>query len=53
MLHEVNHRTKNTLQAAGSLLALQAGATSSAQVRIALLDSYARLQLLAKVHELL
>jgi two-component sensor histidine kinase len=53
MLHEVNHRTKNTLQAAGSLLVLQASATSSAQVRVALLDSYARLQLLAKVHELL
>jgi two-component sensor histidine kinase len=53
MLHEVNHRTKNTLQAAGSLLVLHANATSSAQARIALLDSYARLQLLAKVHELL
>ena len=53
MLHEVNHRTKNTLQAAGALLALHAGATSSAPVRLALLDSYARLQLLAKVHELL
>ena len=53
MLHEVNHRTKNTLQTAGSLLVLHASATSSAQVRMALLDSYARLQLLAKVHELL
>lgn len=53
MLHEVNHRTKNTLQTAGSLLVLQASATSSPQVRTALLDSYARLQLLAKVHELL
>jgi Signal transduction histidine kinase len=53
MLHEVNHRTKNTLQAAGSLLVLHARATASAQVRMALLDSYARLQLLAKAHELL
>lgn len=53
MLHEVNHRTKNTLQAAGALLSLQASVTSSAEVRMALLDSYARLQLLAKVHELL
>lgn len=53
MIHEVNHRTKNTLQAAGALLAVHAGATASAQVRSALLDSYARLQLLAKVHELL
>jgi two-component sensor histidine kinase len=53
MLQELNHRTKNTLQTAGSLLVLQARATSSAQVRTALLDGYARLQLLAKVHELL
>jgi two-component sensor histidine kinase len=53
MLDEVNHRTKNTLQTAGSLLSLQARATSSAQVRMALLDGYARLQLLAKAHELL
>ena len=53
MLNEVNHRTKNTLQTAGSLLVLQARATSSAQARTALLDGYARLQLLAKVHELL
>jgi two-component sensor histidine kinase len=53
MLHEVNHRTKNTLQTAGALLVLQASATPSAQVRMGLLESYARLQLLAKVHELL
>lgn len=53
MLNEVNHRAKNTLQTAGSLLVLQASATSSTQVRTALLDGYARLQLLAKVHELL
>ena len=53
MINEVNHRTKNTLQAAASLLVLHARATSSAQVRSALLDSYARLHLLAKVHELL
>lgn len=53
MMREVNHRTKNTLQAAASLLVLHARATASTQVRLALLDSYARLQLLAKVHELL
>jgi two-component sensor histidine kinase len=53
MLQEVNHRTKNTLQMAASLLVLQANATPSAEARIALLDSYARLLLLAKVHELL
>ena len=53
LIQEVNHRTKNTLQAAASLLFLHARATSSTQVRSALLDSRARLQLLAKVHELL
>jgi two-component sensor histidine kinase len=50
---EVNHRTKNTLQAASALLSLQARASSSAQVRQALLDSHQRLQLLAEVHALL
>jgi two-component sensor histidine kinase len=49
----VNHRTKNTLQRAGALLVLHANAAPSTQARMALLDSYARLQLLAKVHELL
>jgi two-component sensor histidine kinase len=53
LLHEVNHRAKNTLQLAGSLLTLHAQAASSAQVREALLASHARLQLLAKAHELL
>lgn len=53
MIHEVNHRAKNTLQAAGALLSVHARATASEQVRLALLDSRARLQLLAKVHELL
>jgi two-component sensor histidine kinase len=53
MIHDVNHRAKNTLQAAGALLSVHARATASEQVRLALLDSHARLQLLAKVHELL
>jgi two-component sensor histidine kinase len=53
MIDEVNHRTKNTLQAASSLLTMQANATSSLEVRRALLDSHARLQLLAQVHALL
>lgn len=53
MLHEVNHRTKNTLQTAASLLSFHARATSSAPVRDALLESNCRLQLLAKAHELL
>lgn len=50
---EVHHRVKNTLQMAGNLLALQARASSSAEVRAALEESYERLHVLAKVHELL
>ncbi|MBM0104988.1 ATP-binding protein [Steroidobacter sp. S1-65] len=53
MANEVNHRTKNTLQAASALLTMQAKATSSAEARRALLDGHARLQLLAEVHSLL
>jgi len=53
MIDEVNHRTKNTLQAASALLAMHANATSSVEARRALLDSHARLQLLAHVHALL
>lgn len=53
MIDEVNHRTKNTLQIASALLAMQANATSSVDARRALLDGHARLQLLAKVHALL
>lgn len=53
MIQEVNHRTKNTLQVAASLLSLHARATASAEVRGALLVSHGRLQLLAKAHELL
>lgn len=53
VIHEVNHRTKNTLQTAASLLSVHARSTASAQVRTALLDCYGRLQLLAKAHELL
>lgn len=53
MIDEVNHRTKNSLQAASALLAMQANATASVEARRALLDSHARLQLLAQVHALL
>jgi two-component sensor histidine kinase len=53
MIEEVNHRTKNTLQAASSLLSLQARVAASAEVREALLDTRTRLQLLADVHALI
>jgi two-component sensor histidine kinase len=53
LIDEVNHRTKNTLQVASTLLAMQARASSSTQVREALLDGSTRLCVLATVHELL
>jgi two-component sensor histidine kinase len=53
MIDEVNHRTKNTLQAASTLLSMQARAAASAEVRRALLDSSDRLQLLADVHAMI
>ena len=53
MIREVNHRAKNTLQAALSLLALQARATASAEVKEALLDTRNRLQLLVDVHAMI
>jgi two-component sensor histidine kinase len=53
LIDEAHHRTKNTLQIASNLLAMQARASSLAQVRDALLDNAARLHILARVHELL
>ena len=52
-IRDVHHRVKNTIQMAASLLSLHARATPSEQVRCSLQTSYARLRLLAKVHELL
>jgi two-component sensor histidine kinase len=52
MLDEVNHRTKNTLQAALALLSMHARTAASAEVKRALLDSRDRLQLLAEVHSI-
>jgi two-component sensor histidine kinase len=53
LIHEVNHRAKNTLQAASSLLSLQARVAASAEVKGALQETRDRLQLLAEVHALL
>ena len=50
---EAHHRVKNTLQIAASVLSLQARATASAEVRSTLQESFARLHVLAKVHEIL
>ena len=53
MIDEVNHRTKNSLQMVSTLLAMQARASTSTEVRQALQAGIARLHLLAKAHELL
>jgi two-component sensor histidine kinase len=53
VVQEAHHRVKNTLQIAASVLSLHADATASLEVRGALRESFARLHLLAKVHELL
>lgn len=53
VIMEVHHRVKNTIQMVGNLLSLQARASYSAEVRTALEDCHERLNVLAKVHELL
>ena len=53
VIQEANHRVKNTLQVAASLLSLHAQAAASAEVRSALQQSYDRLHVLARTHELL
>lgn len=50
---EANHRVKNTLQIAASLLSLHGRATASVEARDVLRESFGRLHLLAKVHEML
>jgi two-component sensor histidine kinase len=52
-IRELHHRVRNTIQIAASLSSLHARATPCAQVRSTLQESYGRLRLLAKVHELL
>lgn len=49
LLHEIHHRVKNSLQMISSLLNLQADASPAA--REALLQSQARIQAIAMVHE--
>lgn len=53
VVQEAHHRVKNTLQIASSVLSLRARASASEEVRMALSESLERLQILAKVHELL
>jgi two-component sensor histidine kinase len=53
MLHEVNHRAKNNIQIAISLLALQMRATASEEVRLELATAIRRLGNIAAAHLML
>lgn len=53
MLHEVNHRAKNNIQIAISLLALQMRATTSEEVRLELATAIRRLGSIAAAHLML
>lgn len=51
VIHEADHRVKNTIQIAASLLSLQSRTTATPEAGRALLAAHGRLLLLAKVHE--
>jgi len=53
MLHEVNHRAKNSIQIAMSLLGLQMHATKSEEVRLELASAIRRLRNIAAAHLML
>ena len=53
MLHEVNHRAKNSIQIAMSLLGLQMHATQSEEVRVELASAIRRLGNIAAAHLML
>src|SRR5688572_27082506 len=53
MLHEVNHRAKNSIQIAMSLLGLQMHATKSEEVRLELASAIRRLGSIAAAHLML
>jgi two-component sensor histidine kinase len=53
MLHEVNHRVKNSIQMAISLLNMQRLASDDPQVRLALANGIERLGHIARVHSML
>lgn len=53
MLHEVNHRAKNSIQMAISLLNLQRHASDDPQVRLSLASAVERLGHIAGVHSML
>jgi two-component sensor histidine kinase len=51
LLHEVNHRVKNSLQQVTSLLHLQVGNTSSPELKQGLLDARSRIAVVAGIHQ--
>ena len=51
LLHEVNHRVKNSLQMVISLLTLQAGKTDIAEVKQSLLEACSRISVIAGMHQ--
>jgi two-component sensor histidine kinase len=53
MLHEVNHRAKNSIQMAISLLNLQRHASDDPEVRLSLASAVERLSHIARVHSML
>jgi two-component sensor histidine kinase len=53
MLHEVNHRAKNSIQMAISLLNLQRHASDDPQFRLSLASAVERLSHIARVHSML
>lgn len=51
MLHEVNHRVKNSLQLVSSLLNLQQSTLENAEARAHLIEADRRILAIAKIHE--
>ncbi len=51
LLHEVNHRVKNSLQLVTSLLSLQASKAVSDELKQSLLEARARIGVIASVHQ--
>jgi PAS domain S-box-containing protein len=51
LLHEVNHRVKNSLQLVTSLLMLQASQAQSPEIKRHLLDARSRISVVAGVHK--
>lgn len=51
LLREINHRVKNSLQLASSLLQVQASSAASEELRVSLSEAGGRLVTVARVHE--